>query len=58
MENGEPVFTKPQDTLKRVKVTYHKVQKEKQQLDTSKIVKILRKWGGVSFDIGPILYVD
>jgi hypothetical protein len=58
MGNGEPVFTKPQDTLKRVKITYHKVQKEKQQLNTSKIVKILRKWGGVCFDIGPILYVD
>jgi hypothetical protein len=58
MENGEPVFTEPQDTLKRVKITYQKVQKEKQQLDSFEVVKILRKWGGVSFDIGPILYVD
>jgi hypothetical protein len=58
MENGVPVFTNPQDTLKRVKITYQKVQKEKELLDNFEAVKFLRKWGGVSFDIGPILYVD
>jgi hypothetical protein len=58
MENGVPVFTKPQDTLKRLKITYKKVQKEKPPLDNSEVVKVLRKWGGVSFDLGPILYVD
>ncbi|KAJ2914148.1 hypothetical protein MD484_g6268, partial [Candolleomyces efflorescens] len=57
MNNGEPVFTGP-DTLKRLKMTYKQVDKKYQIFGQSQIVKILRKWGGVSFDIGPIVYVD
>ncbi|RXW15819.1 hypothetical protein EST38_g10032 [Candolleomyces aberdarensis] len=58
LENGEPVFTAPQATFKRLKVTYRMTQKRTQCLGTSGVVAVLRRWGGVSFDIGPILYVD
>ncbi|KAJ2914140.1 hypothetical protein MD484_g6260, partial [Candolleomyces efflorescens] len=58
MQNDQPVFSNPQDSFKRLKVVYKPIKKEKQELDGSKVVEVLRKWGGVSFDIGPILYVD
>ncbi|RXW19849.1 hypothetical protein EST38_g6003 [Candolleomyces aberdarensis] len=58
LEDGEPVFTNPQATFKRLKVTYQTTRKRKQWLDESGVVEVLRKWGGVSFDIGPIIYVD
>jgi hypothetical protein len=58
MENGQPLFSNPQDSFRRLKVAYQSTTKEKQELDGSDVVEVLRKWGGVSFDIGPILYVD
>ncbi|KAJ2914141.1 hypothetical protein MD484_g6261, partial [Candolleomyces efflorescens] len=58
MHNDQPVFSNPQDSFKRLKVVYEPTTKEKQELDGSEVVEVLRKWGGVSFDIGPILYVD
>ncbi|RXW15824.1 hypothetical protein EST38_g10025 [Candolleomyces aberdarensis] len=58
LENGKPVFTNPQDTLKQLTVTYQKTTKKNQELDKSEVVEVLRKWGGVFVNIGPILYVD
>ncbi|KAJ2935608.1 hypothetical protein H1R20_g1487, partial [Candolleomyces eurysporus] len=58
MENGQPVFTNPQDTFKQLTVTYQTMPKKNQELEGSEAVKVLRKWGGVSVSIGPILYED
>jgi hypothetical protein len=57
-ENGQPLFLNPQDSFRRLKVVYQPTRKEKQELEGSYTVELLRKRGGVSFNIGPILYVD
>ncbi|KAJ2934715.1 hypothetical protein H1R20_g2367, partial [Candolleomyces eurysporus] len=58
LENGKPVFTNPQHTFKQLTVTYQTTTKKNQELDRSEVVNVLKKWGGVFVNIGPILYVD
>jgi hypothetical protein len=58
MENGRPIFTNLQDPFKRLKVTYQTTKKPEPRLGRSEEVEVLRKWGGVHVNIGPILYVE
>jgi hypothetical protein len=58
MENGEPVFVKPQGAFKLLRVAYQRTKKAKERFGESQVVQVLGKSGGISFDIGPILYID
>jgi hypothetical protein len=58
MEDGEPVFTRPQGVFKQLRVAYQRTKKAKERFGESQVVQVLRKSGGISIDIGPILYID
>ncbi|RXW23640.1 hypothetical protein EST38_g2200 [Candolleomyces aberdarensis] len=58
MENGTPSFQGPPDNLKKLTVAFRPTVQWGQNIDTIDIIRVLKKWCGVSAHVGPKTYVS